>query len=125
VRAIYRRGRAYRVCRGPRHGLGRGPSGGRAQHGRDSFPVTCIVPFAVVMRSNPASPLVGRSSPTAFMPLITFPTGYQYPYTHTNSGAGLCGTTTTTRAGAITIPMETCALITVPVAKSVAASSVA
>ena len=37
-RAIYRRGRAYRVCRGPRHGLGRGPSGSRAQHGRDFRP---------------------------------------------------------------------------------------
>ena len=35
-----------------------------------SFPVTCIVPFAIVVRSNPASPLVGRSSPIAFMPLI-------------------------------------------------------
>src|SRR5580704_12434900 len=35
-----------------------------------SFPVTRIVPFAVVVRSNPASPLVGRSSPIAFMPLV-------------------------------------------------------
>jgi hypothetical protein len=33
-------------------------------------PVTCIVPFAVVMRSNPASSLVGRSSPIAFMPFV-------------------------------------------------------
>jgi hypothetical protein len=35
-----------------------------------SFPVTCIIPFAIVVRSNPASPLVGRSSPIAFMPLV-------------------------------------------------------
>ena len=35
-----------------------------------SFPVTCIVPFAIVMRSNPASPLVGRTSPIACMPLV-------------------------------------------------------
>jgi hypothetical protein len=35
-----------------------------------SFPVTCIVPFAVVMRSNPVSPLVGRSSPIALMPFV-------------------------------------------------------
>jgi hypothetical protein len=35
-----------------------------------SFPVTCIVPFAVVVRSNPVSPLVGRSSPIAFMPFV-------------------------------------------------------
>jgi hypothetical protein len=35
-----------------------------------SFPMTCIVAFAVVVRSNPASALVGRSSPIAFMPLV-------------------------------------------------------
>jgi hypothetical protein len=35
-----------------------------------SIPVTCIVPFAVVVRSNPVSPLVGRSSPIAFMPFV-------------------------------------------------------
>ena len=35
-----------------------------------SFPVTCIVPFAVVVRSNPVRPLVGRSSPIPFMPLV-------------------------------------------------------
>ena len=34
------------------------------------IPVTCIVPFAVVVRSNPVCPLVGRSSPIAFMPLV-------------------------------------------------------
>jgi hypothetical protein len=34
-----------------------------------SFPVTCVVPFAVVVWSNPASPLVGWASPIAFMPL--------------------------------------------------------
>ena len=35
-RATYHRGLAYRVCRGL--GRGHGPSGGRAQHGRDFLP---------------------------------------------------------------------------------------
>lgn len=35
-----------------------------------SFPVTHIVPFAVVVRSNPVSSIVGRSSPISFMPLV-------------------------------------------------------
>ena len=35
-----------------------------------SFPVTRVIPFAVVTRANPASALVGRPSPIAFMPLV-------------------------------------------------------
>jgi hypothetical protein len=35
-----------------------------------SVPVTCVVPFAVVVWSNPASPLVGWASPIAFMPFV-------------------------------------------------------
>src|SRR6516165_10131289 len=37
---------------------------------RISFPVTRVVPFAVMVRANPASPFVGWSSPVAFVPLI-------------------------------------------------------
>jgi hypothetical protein len=35
-----------------------------------SFPVTRVIPFAVVVRSDPVSSFVGRSSPVAFVPLV-------------------------------------------------------
>src|ERR1700746_2186087 len=44
-----------------------------------SFPVTRIVPFAIVVRSKPASPLVGLSSPITCMPLIMI--SYRIPIT--------------------------------------------
>ncbi len=60
-----------------------------------SFPITCIVPFAVVVRSNPASPFVGRSGPIAFVPLVMvsyripialYPTGTRsWPFWHNHS----------------------------------------
>jgi hypothetical protein len=63
-----------------------------------SIPVTCIVPFAVVVWANPASPFVGRSSPIAFMPLVMvshripialYPQGLRsWPFWHNHSHPG-------------------------------------
>jgi hypothetical protein len=62
---IYRRGRAYRVCHGPRHGLGRGPSGGRAQHVRDFLPnnlYSTACRRGAVQPSEPLRRAVGSNS---------------------------------------------------------------
>ena len=40
-----------------------------------SFPIPCVISFSVVARCNPVSPLVGRSSPIALMPLIVISDG--------------------------------------------------
>jgi hypothetical protein len=44
-----------------------------------SFPVPCMISFSVVARCNPVSPLVGRSSPIALMPLVVIFHGIPIP----------------------------------------------